>query len=153
MGRTAHLKIFGSGLIAVIALVFIYFGVVSPLSGWEFASAQWEQYGFYLGALVLGFGIQVMLFTYLRELIRNSEKQMGGGTVAMTGTTSTFAMLSCCAHYLANIVPILGVTGLVTIVSEYQVKIFWLGIALNIFGIIFISNRIRAFRKHADEAT
>lgn len=73
---------------------------------------------------------------------------MSGRTVAVTGTTSTLAMISCCAHYLANIVPILGIAGALSVVAAYQVQIFWIGLAFNIFGIVFISNKIIKFKKH-----
>ncbi len=149
MSTKQKATIFGSGIIAVVALMTVYFGVVSAVSGFQFANAQWEQYWPYLGALVLGFGIQIMLYTYLRELVRTAGTQMSGGTVAATGTTSTLAMISCCTHYLVNIIPILGVTGLVTIVSQYQVKIFWVGIAFNVLGMLFIGSRIRKLKKHA----
>lgn len=73
---------------------------------------------------------------------------MGRGTVAVTGTTSTFAMISCCAHYLANIAPILGIAGALFLIAQYQVKIFWVGLAFNIFGIMFLGNKISQFKKY-----
>ena len=54
--------------------------------------------------------------------------------------TSTGAMI-CCAHYLVNILPILGVTGFVSIISQYQIKLFWIGIVFNIAGIIYIARK------------
>ena len=51
-------------------------------------------------------------------------------------------MVSCCAHYLANILPILGVAGVVTFVAEYQAELFWVGIIFNIGGVLYIVNRI-----------
>ena len=71
-----------------------------------------------------------------------------GKVVGVSATTSTAAMISCCAHYLVNIVPILGITGLATFVAQYQINIFWVGLVFNLFGILFISNKIRKFRKH-----
>ena len=73
---------------------------------------------------------------------------MGHKTLAATGTTSTLAMISCCAHYLANIVPILGIAGALSIVAQYQIKIFWIGLFFNILGIVFITDKIIKFRKY-----
>jgi len=70
---------------------------------------------------------------------------MGRKTVAATGTTSALAMISCCAHYLANIVPILGIAGVLSIVAQYQIKIFWIGLFSNILGIVFITDKIIKF--------
>ena len=73
---------------------------------------------------------------------------MGGKTIVVTGTTSTLTMISCCAHYLVNILPILGVTGVLSIIAQYQIEFFWVGLVFNVFGIVFISKKIIAFKKH-----
>jgi Cu+-exporting ATPase len=57
-------------------------------------------------------------------------------------------MVSCCAHYLTNILPVIGAAGLVTLVADYQVELFWLGLAFNVGGIIYISNRIFHAARH-----
>lgn len=101
---------------------------------------------YYIVSLVVGFGIQIALYQYIKSLVHNGQGM--GRVVGVSGTTSTASMVSCCAHYLVNLVPILGMTGLATIVTQYQIKIFWLGIALNIFGIVYIMNRIIQLKKH-----
>jgi len=69
--------------------------------------------------------------------------------VAVSGTTSTAAMVSCCAHYLANILPIVGVTGFLTIVAQYQIELFWVGLAFNAAGILYIVPKIvNATKEH-----
>lgn len=135
-------------VIAVVSLLLVYFVIVSAISGFKFALSQFESYWYFLVSLALGFGVQIGLYSYLKQLVKNSSMAMSGKTVAVTGTTSTLAMISCCAHYLANIVPILGIAGALSIIAQYQVKIFWVGLLFNIFGIIFISNKIITFKKH-----
>ena len=56
-------------------------------------------------------------------------------------------MISCCAHYLVNLIPILGVTGFTTFVAQYQVKLFWVGILFNVAGIMYMVNKIYKFKK------
>jgi len=51
-------------------------------------------------------------------------------------------MLACCTHYIANILPVIGAAGAVTLVAQYQVELFWVGLAFNLAGIIFIGSRI-----------
>ena len=55
-------------------------------------------------------------------------------------------MVSCCAHYLANLLPILGIAGAVTLIAQYQTQLFWIGIAMNAAGIVYIGRKVVAFR-------
>jgi Cu+-exporting ATPase len=74
--------------------------------------------------------------------------------MAASGTTSTAAMISCCAHYLVNVAPVLGATGLVTLAAQYQVEFFWLGLLFNAAGLVYIGNKlISAEKEHAKCAT
>jgi len=47
-----------------------------------------------------------------------------------------------------NLVPILGVTGLVTFVAQYQTEFFWVGLASNILGIGYMVSRIAKIKRH-----
>ena len=123
----------------------IYFAVLTLVSGWSFAQSQFAIYWYFIISLVVGFGIQIALYQYIKSLVHDGQGM--GKVVGVSGTTSTTAMISCCAHYLVNLVPILGVTGLATFVSQYQIKIFWVGLAFNIFGVVFIGNKIIQFKK------
>lgn len=148
------------GALAGAILLGIYFAVLTLVSGWSFTESQFATYWYFIVSLAAGFGIQISLYSYLRELVypvrlsaisngvTNSSMVMKDKTVAVTGMTSTLVMISCCAHYLANIVPILGIAGALTIIVEYQTEIFWVGLALNTFGIAFIGNKIIKFKKH-----
>ena len=134
------------GILASAILLGVYFAVLTLVSGWSFAQSQFATYWYFIISLVIGFGIQIALYQYLKTL---AHEGLGiGKVVGVSGTTSTAAMISCCAHYLVNVVPILGITGLATFVAQYQIKIFWVGFAFNIFGIAFISNKIIKFKKH-----
>lgn len=136
---------FGMG--AMVLLLAIYFSVVSLISGVDFALEQFVTFWYFIVPLALGFGIQVGLYTYLRNLV--GQHGASGKVVAVSGTTSTAAMVSCCAHYLVNILPILGVTGFLAVVAEYQIELFWLGLAFNMAGILYIVPKaINATREH-----
>jgi Cu+-exporting ATPase len=54
-------------------------------------------------------------------------------------------MISCCAHYLANILPAVGAAGIVTFVGQYQIQLFWFGLASNVAGILYIGSRVAQF--------
>ncbi|MBZ0094406.1 MAG: hypothetical protein K8H75_03365 [Sulfuricella sp.] len=141
------IKPFSWGVLAFGLLLAVYFGVVGLISGWSFALEQFATFWYFIIALALGFGIQVGLYTYLRLLV--GAQGVSRNVVAASGTTSTAAMVSCCAHYLVNILPILGVTGFITLVAQYQVQLFWLGLAFNLAGILYIAPKaIRASQEH-----
>lgn len=121
-------------------LLAIYFAVVSMISGMDFALEQFTKFWYFIVPLALGFGIQVGLYAYLKQLV--GQHGASGTVVAVSGTTSTAAMVSCCAHYLVNILPVLGVTGFLTIVAEYQIELFWLGLTFNAAGILYIVPKV-----------
>src|SRR3989338_2228715 len=134
------------GTFASVILLGVYFAILTLISGWSFAQNQFTEFWYFIISLVVGFGIQITLYQYIKGLVHNGQGM--GKVVGVSGTTSTAAMISCCAHYLVNLVPILGVTGLATFVSQYQIKIFWVGLAFNIFGVVFIGNKIVKFKKY-----
>lgn len=135
------------GGLALGILLAVYFGALTLVSGWAFTIDQFSQFWYYILPLALGFGIQVGLFVRLRELL--NESKHSGAIVAASGTTSTAAMVSCCAHYLANVAPVLGATGLVTFASQFQIELFWVGLLFNLAGIAFVGNKVlRASREH-----
>ncbi len=142
-----RLKIFLSFFVAFLALLLFYFSIVTAVSGWQFAKAQFFAFWYFLVALAAGFGVQIGLYTYLKQEVKTINAAISGKPLAVTGTTSTLAMISCCSHHLANIIPILGIAGALTIVAQYQIQLFWVGLAFNALGIAYIINKIIKFRK------
>lgn len=135
------------GTAAFVLMLAVFFGVVTLVSGLDFTLEQFAASWYFIIALALGFGVQVGLYTSLRQLV--GQQKMSGKMVAASGTTSTAAMISCCAHYLVNILPVLGVTGFITVVAQYQTQLFWLGLAFNLAGILYIAPKvIKAFKEH-----
>jgi YHS domain-containing protein len=132
----------GAGLLASAMILSFYFGVLTLLSGWQFTVEQFFDWWPYLVALAVGFGSQVGLFVYLRRALHGAAS---GNVLVATGTTSGAAMAACCSHYLVNLLPVLGATGLVSFVGAYQVELFWFGIASNLAGIAYIGRRVVSF--------
>ena len=133
------------GTVATLLLLVVYALTLTFVSGWEFMLEQFTSYWYFIVSLAVGFGIQIALYIYIKNLIHHGGAS--GKIVAVSGTTSTAAMVSCCTHYLVNIVPVLGATGLATFVSQYQVGLFWFGIAANAIGIGYIGRKIILMRK------
>jgi Cu+-exporting ATPase len=140
------MKAVGTGVLASSLLLAMYFGILTLVSGWHFTLEQFTGFWPFLVTLATGFGVQVGLYAHFRHLARHCG---GAGTVAaVSGGTSTAAMISCCTHYLANMVPILGATGLVALVGQYQVQLFWVGLAFNLAGVLYISTKVVQASRH-----
>jgi Cu+-exporting ATPase len=137
-----------TGLAASAILLAVYFGLVGLVSGLDFALDQFVTYWYFITGLSAGFGVQIGMYTYLKRVVQHQGPS--GKVVAVSGATSTAAMISCCAHYLTNILPVLGATGLVTLAAQYQVEFFWLGLAFNGAGILYIAPKVaQAAKEHA----
>ena len=142
----------GFGALAFGALLAVYFAALTLVSGWSFTVGQFAEFWYYIVPLAAGFGIQVALFLRLREVV--SRAKDAGTVLAASGTTSTAAMVSCCAHYLVNVAPVIGATGLVAFAAQFQVELFWVGLAFNAAGIAYVGNKLlQATRAHAQCVT
>ncbi|MBW6494788.1 MAG: hypothetical protein K0B16_09595 [Burkholderiaceae bacterium] len=147
-----HLRPAGYGILAFGLLFGFYFTALTLVSDWDFTWQQFSEFWYFLVPLGAGFGLQVGLYVRLRRLVLNTKDS--GTIMATSGTTSTAAMVSCCAHYLVNLAPVLGATGLVTFATQYQLEFFWIGLAFNAAGMAFIASRLRnATKDHAQCVT
>ena len=161
------------GLISALLLLGFYFIILTLVSGWSFTLKQFDKNWYYIILLSIGFGIQIGLYTYIRchpEFISGSgmlkspkgishfmearvQHDKNGKVIAVSGTTSTAAMISCCSHYLVNILPVLGITGVVTFVSQYQTQLFWVGIVSNLAGIVYMISKVLKIRSSIRKET
>ena len=133
------------GFAGTTALLAVYFGVIGLISGWPFALNQFAGFWYFIVTLAMGFGIQIGLYSYLRSAIHHQSGARGA--VVVSGTTSTIAMISCCAHYLANLVPIIGISGAIALMGQYQIGLFWVGLIANTAGISYIVSRVIKFSR------
>ncbi len=133
------------GALASTILLTVYFTVLSLVSGWDFAQDQFFSFWYFIVSLAVGFGLQVGLYTYLKNLVHLGLA--GSKVLGVTGMTSTATMVSCCAHYLVNLLPFLGVVGIVSFVAQYQIGLFWVGLLFNLGGIWYITDKIIRYKK------
>ncbi len=132
-------RTFLGGALGAAALLGLYLALAGIAQGWEHALALLAADAPFVGAIALGFGVQVGLFVHLRGLhARASAKPL-----AATGGASTASMLACCAHHLVDVAPALGIAGLATLLGTYKVPLLWLGMATNLAGITYVVSRIR----------
>jgi hypothetical protein len=114
------------------------------LANADYALEQFSRYRFFIISLALGFAAQIGLYIYLRSLIKG--RCSSGKVLLVSGGASTTSMVSCCVHHLATVIPVIGATGFVSTISQYQTALYWIGLGFNAFGIVFIVSRIVKFR-------
>lgn len=135
------------GVAGAFALIGLYLGIVTWAQGSEHAlELLWDD-RLFVGAISLGFGTQVGLFSYVRML----QRAMTGTTVALAGagtTTSSVSMVACCAHHLADVLPIVGLSGLAVFLVEFRTPLMLLGIGTNVSGIAVMVRELRRMRGH-----
>ncbi|OGM22933.1 hypothetical protein A2691_03955 [Candidatus Woesebacteria bacterium RIFCSPHIGHO2_01_FULL_39_23] len=134
---------FGRTVLATLSMLIVYLVFVSLVSGWNFTKDQFAKFWYFVVTLAIGFGIQVGLYSYLRSMDKNVSTKV----VATSGTSSTVAMVSCCAHYLVNVLPVLGTIGVVTLISQYQVQLFWVGLLFNFAGLVYMVSQVKRYSK------
>lgn len=135
---------YGAG--AASLLLAVYFLLLTLVSGWEFTLDQFFQYWYFVVALAVGFGTQIAMYLRLRGLTMHGNRS--GRVVAVSGGTSTAAMISCCTHYVANVLPVLGATGIVALVAQYQAELFWVGLAFNVAGVVYVGRKLLQASRH-----
>src|SRR3990172_1956778 len=124
-------------------MLTVYLVFVSLVSGWNFTKDQFAKFWYFIVTLAIGFGIQVGLYSYLRSMDKNVSTKV----IATSGTSSAAAMVSCCAHYLLNVLPVLGTIGVVTLISQYQVQLFWVGLLFNFAGLVYMVSQVKSYPK------
>lgn len=134
------------GALAAVLLLAVYFAVLTLVSGWAFTRTQFAAYWYFVVTLAAGFGVQIGLYAYLRRIARHGDAS--GKVVTVSGATSTGAMVSCCAHYLTNVLPVLGATGALALVAQYQVELFWVGLAFNLAGMAYVGRKAVEATRH-----
>ena len=147
------------GIGGALLLFGLYFGIVSWAESPRHALDFFWQDRWLVIPIMLGFGIQVGLYSvlklqvYLPNLTIDTAQRASGGAPAATmgagGATSTIAMVACCAHHAADILPILGLTAAATFLAQYRTAFMVVGLVSNLIGIAVILGILLRARNHA----
>jgi len=144
MTRRAALSI-ALGALGAAALVGLYLGLVTWAQGPEHALELLWGDRVFVGLISAGFGTQVGLFAYLRLL----QRAMARESVALAGAgtaTSSVSMVACCAHHLADVLPIVGLSGLAVFLVEFRTPLMLIGIATNVVGVVVMLRQLMRIR-------
>src|SRR3990172_12807205 len=123
-------RIILTGVIAGVLLLLFYAGVITLAQGAQHLLEQTARLWYWLVALAAGFGIQVGLFSFIRQALRERRASAAAAVVA-SGGVSAGSMIACCAHHLSDILPMLGIAGVAGFLAQYQNVFLLVGVASN----------------------
>jgi hypothetical protein len=127
------------GVIGGVLLLSIYFFIVSVANSFGHAVNEFGKLWYWIAALTVGFGIQVGLFTHVRQTVKIKQQLSGATTAVATGAgVSTVSMIACCAHHLSDLLPVLGLSVAAAFLVQYQLVFILAGVISNILGITYM---------------
>ncbi len=128
----------GAFLLGSTLIAGVYFGILTWAQGWAYASSQFLLNRWYVVPIWAGFGIQTSLYSILRFRLFVPTTSTGptGALMGTSGATSTTAMVACCLHHVADVLPILGLGAAATFLTRYQRPFMLVGLGMEIIGIL-----------------
>ncbi len=125
------------GLAGSVFLTALYFGIVSWAESSQHALDLFWEDRWIIVPIILGFGVQMALYIILKKRLFVPVIKTGssGALTGAGGTTSALAMVACCAHYVTDVLPILGLTAAATFLAEYQRAFMLVGLGTTLAGI------------------
>jgi len=155
--RWRYLIPVGVGLLGTTFLSVVYFGIVTWAESFTHALELFWEDRWWVIPILVGFGVQAALFSVLKLRLyvpvsrvgsRKADIHLGAHQVGMSagGTTSTVAMVACCAHHVTDVLPILGLTAAATFLAEFKIAFMAIGLSTTLGGIshmLVILNRAR----------
>lgn len=134
------------GAAGAVGLALGYSLIIGLSSGsWPHLVNQWRTDAAFIALVALGFGIQIGLYQHVRRVVRGDGRaaaMAAGGTV-----TSTAAMVACCVHHLADVVPFVGLSGLAVFLTDYKIPLVLVSLAANGVGIALMVRTLRHARR------
>ena len=130
----------GAGLAGSGLLALLYFGLVSWAESPQHALDLFWEDRWIVVPIILGFGVQAALYTILKKglFVPVTHPGPSGALTGAGGGMSTAAMVACCAHHVADVLPILGLTAAATFLAEYRLAFMLVGLGTTIAGIIYM---------------
>lgn len=142
MGMRTSVNALRAGVLAAVALGLFYAVVVGGVGGVGHLGQQAADDWPWLVLILAGFGTQVALFVELRRRHRLHDAAIktaaGGGAGA-----SAVGMVACCAHHIADLTPIIGISGVAVFLTDYRTPIMIVGVAVNVVGVVLAARRLR----------
>lgn len=140
-----------AGIAGTLFIGSVYFGLVSWAESPQHALDLFWEDRLLVVPIIAGFGIQAALYTTLRLRLfvpsgapaHKGAPAHGGKLLGAGGTSSTVAMVACCAHHVADVLPILGLTVAATFLAQYRIPFMIFGLSTTVLGIVLMSAILR----------
>lgn len=133
------------GLAATAGVVALDLALIALAQGTAHAFDQLVADAPIVGLLAGGLGLQAALFVELRAIGR--AHRADGAVAAAGGGTSVTAMVACCVHHAADVLPLLGVSAAASLLEAFRTPVVVLAIALNGAGAVLLARRLRDARR------
>ena len=122
------------------SLLFLIYALILTLSNSpSHAVEEFLLYWYWIIPLILGFGLQAGLYTYIRHSMKaRARKGVASASMATAGGISTTSMIACCAHHVTDFLPLVGLSAAVIFLNRFQNIFFLLGVISNFIGIVLM---------------
>lgn len=134
-------KFFIIGLIGSVALLILYFLILTLANSFSHAVSQFSEMWYWILVLAIAFGVQVGLYAFIKE----RQKIVSGKVLFASGGISTGSMIACCLHHLVDVLPILGLAAVSVLLIQYQVFFIVFGVLTNLVGMVIM---LEIIQKH-----
>jgi len=131
------------GVVGSIFLLLVYFIILTLLNSVSHAFTQFLELWYLMTPLIIGFGVQIGLYVYIRESFKIVTTAAATASVSASTGVSTASMVACCAHHLTDVLPLIGLTFLSTLLNKYQTSFILLGVLSNLVGITMMLSVIQ----------
>jgi hypothetical protein len=129
------------GAAAAALLAAFYAAVLAGSAGWNHLGDTFDRDWWLVLPLTVGFGVQVALLVEARRRHRAAHDVT---IVAGAGAgTSAAGMIACCAHHLADLVPLVGLSGAATFLTAQQRTLMWVAVAMTVAGVVLAARQLR----------
>jgi hypothetical protein len=127
-----------AGLLGIITLTGLYFGIVSLAESPEHAAELFWEDRWIVLPIILGFGVQMALYVILKKRLFIPVVNTGpsGALTGAGGGVSATAMVACCAHHVTDVLPLVGLTAAATFLAEYRLLFMFIGLGTTLVGIM-----------------
>jgi hypothetical protein len=133
----------GWGVLTGSLLVGLYGATLAVANSPAYLVEEFLRLWFWIAPLVLGFSLQVGLFVYARAAARAGRARAPAHGIVASGGATTVSMVACCAHHIADVLPVIGLAGAATLLATYQGVLLLVGVLSNLVGIIYVLGLLR----------
>jgi len=131
------------GLLSSFGMAAFYAGIMFISMPYREVWLSFFSVWYLIIGIVIGFGIQIGLWVFVKNCMGRHHGAVPGASGAMSGG----AMVACCAHHLADVLPVLGLSGAAIFLSQYQKPFLILGLSINFLGVAYMLHIVKKHKK------